>query len=94
MDPADCSGTFSFSAPPTPGIGGHTLGAIACFVDSTGTEFCDDASTASTSYVINAPPPSLVVAPTKGIASAAFTASYNTGFVDCGGSEAQFDLGR
>ncbi len=90
IDQTDCSATFAYSAPPTSGIGGHRLGAIACYVDSTGTEFCDDVSIASTTYVINAPPPSLGLVPTSGLASAPFTATYNTGFVDCGGTDAQF----
>ena len=87
----DCTATFDFSSPPTSGIGGHLLEAEACYVDpSTGNDFCESGTVASTTYVINAPPPSLVLSPKKGIASKPFTATYNTGNTDCGGTEVQF----
>jgi len=85
-----CSATFSFGAAPTSGVGGHVLVATACYVDSTGTEVCDRGSIARATYVIDPPPPSLVVTPSKGLADASFKASYDTGGTDCGGTEIQF----
>ena len=86
---AACHATRSFTPPPTTTLGAHVVSAVACFVDSTGGTQCDGFTAAQITYVVD-PTPRLTLKPTSGLATAPFTATYDTGDTSCGGLDAQF----
>ena len=74
---ASCSAVLFLDVAPAPdGVGMHVAAAEAC----AGT--CDSATTAVGVYEVLAPP-TLVVAPTSGLAGAAFTATYHINDSGC-----------
>jgi hypothetical protein len=82
---AACSATHTFGKPPSPAtVGSHSVTAIAC--SATG---CDGNASAKQLYSID-PTPTLKLSPTKGLAAAAFTATYASGDVRCGSADVQF----
>ncbi len=79
LDRVDCYASYTFPTAPKPVVGMHTASGVACSVDATGGNFCDTASTyAEQPYTVD-PTPTMKLSPTKGFATAAFTATYKTG---------------
>jgi len=88
-DPTYCSATQVFSGAPTSILGSHDVSAIACFIDGNGVKQCPGSTQARKPYVVT-PTPTIVLAPTGGLATAPFKATYSTGSAVCNFTQAQF----
>ncbi len=91
-DPKDltyCSVTHVFSDAPTAIPGKYAVSVVACFIDGNGMEQCPGSTLARTTYVI-LPTPTLMLTPGTGLASAAFTATYDSGELTCSHPSALF----
>jgi hypothetical protein len=90
IDPVDCFASYRFPKAPSSAVTAHRVTAVAC--PSPSGAGCDDANASITATYTVLPTPTLKLSPTKGLATAPFTATYKSGESTCS-SAAQFYWG-